>query len=305
MPIAEGLESRLHHDVDINIVYSGGQKILMVYGDAINAAGWKTVDAPDTITVTGAKTANGSAWPYRYTVQSPTLVGGGMWVIQADRVEIRAGGGDDTVILNNVDNGAVYLGFGNDTAKIYSSRGVGVYALSQGDWESNPNGSDGKDTVIVQDSDGVNVDGGAEGDEFRVNNVVNSQVYGSAGNDVLILSGSFENSIFHGNAGDDTVTTADGPHPKLNNSTFYGDEDNDTINLQGTMGLFITIVGGSGADVLKGGNGQETIWANDNVIGNGTIDWGGAADFIHYDSPGEFMIWVDPNDIYIEHPVVV
>jgi len=305
MPIAEGLESRLLYAVDYITYFQGPFLTLRIYGDAM-AGGFITFDAPDALNISGAPAPAGSLHTFDYTFSSPTLVNGVRPTIQADDVEIVMGGGDDVVTMTNVEDAYVALGFGNDRVNLAGvCRSVGIVPLTPAERAANPTASDGRDVVVANNSQGVNCDGGDDNDEMRVQMLDASQFYGNDGNDILTLSGDFTNSTFRGGKGDDLVTVAAGVHPGLTGSYFYGDQDNDTINLQGSKGMFITINGGIGNDILKGGDGQETIFANDNVIGNDQVDGGPGADFIHYDSPGEFMIWVDWNDIYIEHDVII
>jgi Ca2+-binding RTX toxin-like protein len=120
---------------------------------------------------------------------------------------------------------------------------------------------DGNDTITLT---------GGKGNPF----VTASTVEGGAGND-SVTSGN-GNDVLRGGGGDDRLTAGGG------NDSLHGDDGNDRLygndgddRLYGSFGGD-QLTGGNGADLLDGGLNNDKLYADDGVIGNDTVEGGGA-----------------------------
>lgn len=169
---------------------------------------------------------------------------------------LNAGGGNDTIIADNGDNGVanttIHGGGGNDTITL-----VGVA-------NSLIEGGPGNDT-IQGSADNSNVYGGMHNDEINVDGN-QSYISGGLGDDTIIANGGY--STFHGDRGDDLIDARNmwassayggrgddliilGPQPDSVPNSAYGGAGDDTLRAHtihsrefGTN----TLYGGAGAD---------------------------------------------------------
>lgn len=131
-------------------------------------------------------------------------------------------------------------------------------------------GTDGPDTIVVNDDGTYSLNGGAP-----VGFTPPAVVYGGNGNDQI--SGSSFDDVICGNNGDDTIEGGDGSDSIFGQNgidKLYGDSsdlacipafatDPDGIPGSGDETPAITcddeVVGGNGNDIIEGGNGSDSV----------------------------------------------
>ncbi len=191
------------------------------------------------------------------------------------------GDGDDT-LNNGAAAGLVFGGHGNDTLIGFSRTQDGSHP--EGDAYTTPPqnspasmyGEAGNDSL----TDGAYMDGGEGDDTIKNNGLQSSTAYGGDGNDSIDVIG-----IAYGGKGDDTLTTHefvylnfpnDGyPEPVvISGGSFFGEEGNDTILTQNSIGGLLD--GGIGNDTLTGkgavyygGDGNDVIANFSYTVDNG------------------------------------
>jgi len=105
-------------------------------------------------------------------------------------------------------------------------------------------------------------------------NILPAKIDGGAGNDSLTSAGG--NDSLLGGAGNDRLTANLGDDTLFGNDgddKLYGNDGND--RLYGGYGLD-SLTGGLGSDLLDGGANNDHFYASDGVLGNDTIEGGGA-----------------------------
>jgi hypothetical protein len=121
-------------------------------------------------------------------------------------------------------------------------------------------------------------------------------VGGGQGNDVITVSGAFENSIIDGNKGTDTIDVRFGNH---SNSSVNGGEGDDIIRADGSFGGATTglVINGdlgndtlvstaAGSSTVNGGEGNDTIVSVSDAGQNSTVDAGVGADVVVLEDNG-------------------
>lgn len=176
--------------------------------------------------------------------------------VQANRVVIDAGAGNDTIRLDGQTPvpmrvaATVYCGDGNDA----------VYCTNCGDVVY---GQDGNDTLIggsardyLNGGNGNDVIDGAAGDDILNGLAGNDNITGGTGNDTIY--GDVGNDTIDGGAGNDNLFGDAG------NDNINGSAGNDAVN-GGTGDDYLEggdnddlVIGGAGRDALNGGNGFDT-----------------------------------------------
>ena len=182
---------------------------------------------------------------------------------------IYGGDGDDTITVPTVANVVIYGDAGNDTITGQHGNetifgGIGDDSIDTGGGINIVDGGDGNDIIraIASDEEDSNtVYAGQGNDVIYASTAV---VHADNGNDTITFYGG-DNTIYAGN-GDDTIYTS---HTDIETNTVYGDAGADYIALGNG---FVTVFGGdgddaivkqnsttSGAGILNGGNGNDTI----------------------------------------------
>ena len=197
----------------------------------------------------------------------------------AERLDLNANGGDDTMTSTTADGFALDIdgGDGNDT--LDGGDGADLITGGAGNdrilGDNNPAGSrdnsvggDGDDTLVWNPGDGDDTnEGGAGNDTIEVNGGGGGEVFtvtpsATAGRVAFDRTGptppgpfnldigTAENLVLNAGAGNDRITGANGL-AGLISSTFNGDDGNDRIT------------GTDGADRLFGGKGNDVIRSRD------------------------------------------
>ena len=244
---------------------SGGLPILSAF-DADVVFG---NDGNDTIT---ANPANAAPAFYFGGNGNDQITGGG------SNSALRGDSGDDTLVAGL--NGFSQLLDG----------GSGADSLVAGNFAALLMGGDGNDTITGSGSFDT-IDGGNG----------NNSILGGAGGDVILAG--FNNDSLSGEAGFDTIDGGNGNNfisggldsdlltGGSGNDTIQGDEGNDTINGGGGG----TTVSGSLANVLSGGDGDDSITAGfgadsiDGGSGNDRIDAGDGNNSVHGGSGNDII----------------
>jgi serralysin len=224
----------------------------------------------------------------------------------------RGGGGNDTVVGNDVDNELVGNA-GLDT--LFGNSGADTLLGGQGAdqlW-----GGAGNDLIWGgSENDSLLGEAGAD---ILLGEDGADQVYGWFGNDTLygwlgndLMRGEQDNDLIFGEDGDDSLLGDDGSDTihggngadlafgwtgadqiwgGVGNDTLHGEQDNDT--LLGNEG-FDTIFGGDGADLAFGWTGSDLIWGG---AGNDTL-WGEQDnDTLLGETGDDALFGVDGNDV--------
>jgi Ca2+-binding RTX toxin-like protein len=168
-----------------------------------------------------------------------------------DRIVVRAGAGNDSVVIApNIGKPSELNGEeGNDS--MVGTNGPDV--LIGGPGKDTLVGLGGDDEITGDDGNDV-LDGGAGNDTLN-GGLGNDVASGGSGNDTI--SGDLGNDVLNGNSGDDTVDGGDG------NDVVVG------------AGGFDTLTGGDGNDTLKGGANDDILSGgvgNDKLFGEGGND---------------------------------
>jgi Ca2+-binding RTX toxin-like protein len=200
---------------------------------------------------------------------------------QTVRVDVFAGGGNDTMTGSNFDDN-LWAGVGNDT--LVGGNGNDLLFGDLG--ADSMSGGAGNDTIYADDSDTL-LDGGTGTDNLYWTVDVGANfdmaarsiewMQSQAGNDTITAATGVANVTVFAGAGNDTITGGSG------NDFLWGEAGNDT--LVGNAGND-TLVGGPGADRLTGGPGTDNIYGNIGGGGDGAADtyvfdpnWG--TDFVY------------------------
>ncbi len=250
-------------------------------------------------------------------------------IVGSDAGDIIAGGAGNDVITGG--KGADFLsgGDGDDTFKLAADvTGSGTRSILLGD------GTTATVSIEGLAGTGDTIYGGAGYDKIVLDKAGTSgyvfdtsvassmytgfeEVDGTAGNDVIIVSATYQSDAvgggikIDGGAGNDTLGGGAG------NDTILGGDGNDLIsglggndNLQGAAGVDVIwggdgddyINGGSGADVLHGDAGADTIYGSDGDDeihggdGNDQLQGEGGNDTIYGDAGSDFVVGGDGND---------
>jgi Ca2+-binding RTX toxin-like protein len=191
---------------------------------------------------------------------------------------------------------------GNDTVTITGSRGV---TINGGDGNDILNGGSGNDSLLGGNgNDQLN---GGGGDDVLNGGAGNDTELGGAGNDRYVFgpATAAEVDVIGETAGNGTdtldfsaMTTA--VTVKLNNDTL-ATMTNRTVKTQ-TAGQFANIenvVGGSGndtitgnaaANLLQGGAGNDTFFAQDGTTNKDTVDGGAGTDVVGSKDPSDVIL---------------
>lgn len=175
------------------------------------------------------------------------------------QIELRAGGGNDTITIG---------------------AGLAVERISV--W-----GDDGDDILINDSSVPVVFRGGAGNDRLQGGSGAD-QLYGDAGNDQLsggdgddVLDGGVGNDQLAGGAGNDQLTGGPASGSDADDDTLSGDAGDDTLD--GGIGND-RLAGGAGRDLLRGGSGDDSL------------DGGRDADVLFGGAGNDSLIGGDGND---------
>lgn len=199
-------------------------------------------------------------------------------VSRVDRIVVRAGGGNDRVLINPEVQGASVSGGGGSDTLI---GGGGNDTLSGDDGADHLDGKGGADrieggegfdsadyrfrtedlTLSIDGDANDGANGGAEGDNIALD--VERIVAGS-GNDRI--SGSAADNSITAQGGDDTVNGGGG------NDSIDGDGGSDSIMGDGGNDR---LTGGADRDTLEGGDGDDVFLAQDSTV---DVLIGGAGD---------------------------
>jgi Ca2+-binding RTX toxin-like protein len=198
---------------------------------------------------------------------------------------VRAGGGDDRIILKNnaVDRSRSVYGEGGDDYISGTDASDNLYGGGQDDTILGNGGSDildggdGRDRIYGADAAGKIED--RDGDVI-LGGRGNDSIIGGAGDDT-ISGGSGNDSIF-GNGGNDTI--------------FGVDATNSVSNDEGNPGRSRdNLSGGAGDDIIHGGDGDDTIRGGTGLgLGDQIFGHDGADSIIWYAGDGKQSI--DGND---------
>lgn len=196
------------------------------------------------------------------------LLANGLSLSIADTaLQVLQGSELDDVIEGHASDDTIHAGAGNDTIAAGSgddivTGGLGDDSLNGGAGNDSLDGGAGNDVLV--DLSGDNVLNGGDGDDTLEGT---GQLYGGAGADTLSGSGSLD-----GGTGDDTLNGngdlhgGEGNDQLSGSGMLFGDAGNDEIRGSGTLdgGDGNDVVQGLvGGDVLLGGAGNDTLYADD------------------------------------------
>lgn len=220
-------------------------------------------------------------------------------VVNADFVTIRGFGGDDTITLQNSDSAIfgynVNLGDGADRFQAgldNSQFGNGSFAILN----STILGGDGNDIIFADSLGGL-------ADDARTSYVINSNIQGNAGNDLIRIFGAIS-SFIGGGADQDTIelripdVVEDDVTPvndRWSGSTITGGSGDDLIRIdtRDNSVLGTRIEGGAGDDIFA--SGAATGFDDADIVSGfwtGTTVFGGAGE--------DFFFFADAtSDLYL------
>jgi Ca2+-binding RTX toxin-like protein len=188
-------------------------------------------------------------------------------------VNINAGGGNDSVTVNNVSGvGLMELQINGDAGNDV----VDASATALGLLRLEISGGIGDDILT-----------GSQGDDVIHGNENNDMIFGGMGNDTL--NGNAGDDAADGQGGDDSIDGGDG------NDNLLGGEGNDFLD------------GGFGNDFADGGRGDDTLmggFGNDALIGsfgNDSLDGGIGRDFLAGGTGDDFLDGGRNNDTIRGH----
>ena len=205
---------------------------------------------------------------------------------------IDAGSGNDTLVAAATGSWLVG-GTGNDT--FVGGAGDDVFVINSHDNPANVHGNGGRDTVIVQGSQGMTLNMAQMGVEIAEGGAGND-VFISGGNTGVYMIGGTGNDVFIGGGGTDVMVGGS------SKNTFYGGSgkaeitagpNGDTI-FAAAQGSIINL--GAGADTVYGAAQASDI---DVGMGNATIHGGGKDTVTLNGSYADYRIVQVPNGFYI------
>lgn len=173
-------------------------------------------------------------------------------------------GGNDNIIAAYKTQ-TIYGGAGNDTI---DARGTQYGSLFEGE--------DGDDTIYLN-TNGFSLARGGAGDDTLVGG---GNLFGGTGNDRLIVQFSYYNNAAFGEEGDDILS---------------GEGDPENPLLPGTTSP-LALFGGSGADQLTGGKGNDTLYSARMSQGSAVDDNGSEVDVIN-GGAGDDTIYAGYGDV--------
>lgn len=236
----------------------------------INEASQITIeglDANDSVIVTGAALQNRALSGY-------TIYGNdgsdSITVSQANTLStslIQGGNGDDNIFVSAFMVNSTVRGGTNDD----------LIRITNGISASTVNGNKGSDTITVSGTlSNARVFGGSENDVITLNNSAmrNSRANGSDGSDTINVRGgvSMVDSTVFGGAGNDFLNA----NYNSNDLSFSGDNGNDVVTIGGVADVLNfcngdnSIVTGSGNDAISLATGAGATANGDNAINAGT-----------------------------------
>ena len=219
-----------------------------------------------TVTITDAKRGNIATGQGDDVLSVSALSNGGGW---SNLFDIYTAGGNDIITLNAADNGEtrsdIRAGSGNDEIIVV------------GKSEDVVNGGVGDDLIAVGDGDDNVL--GHDGDDQLFGEGGNDQLFGGDGDDYI--HGGDGNDTIRGGCGADTLDGGDGNDSIKgggDGDTIVGGEGSDTIRGGGGDD---TLRGDAGEDSILGEAGDDVIYAD---ADDKLIDGGSGYDILYVDA---------------------
>ena len=185
------------------------------------------------------------------------------------------GAGGSDALYGGDDDDTVLGGAGNDTL----TGDAGNDSVAGGTGNDSADGGSGEDTLLGEDGNDT-LSGGA-GNDTLSGGIGSDSMAGGDGNDTL--SGGDGEDTLLGDAGNDSLLAGagnDSVDGGTGDDSLAGDAGNDTLDggsgsdsLSGGLGED-SLTGGDGSDTLLGGDGNDTLVGDNNLLRNGSFEYG-------------------------------